>query len=126
MRGERNFWSLLKPDGVSTDIEYLPTLMTDDISVLCQAALAEIGVARLPVNICGDAIRDGRLVKVLPHYRLQAPGLHAVFASRRGLVPAVRPFLDLLAEELPGMLAAVTGEYDDGYRPGSLSSNRTS
>ncbi|WP_409527168.1 inositol monophosphatase family protein [Rhizobium sp. BK377] len=69
---------------------------------------------------------DGRLVKVLPHYRLHAHGLHAVFPSRRGLVPAVRAFLDFLAEELPGMLAAVTGGYDDGYRPGSLGSNRTS
>ncbi|ACE94843.1 putative transcriptional regulator protein, LysR family (plasmid) [Rhizobium etli CIAT 652] len=126
VRGERNFWSLLKPDGVSIDIEYLPTLMTDDVYVLCQAALAGIGVARLPVNICGDAIRDGRLVKVLPHYRLHAHGVHAVFPSRRGLVPAVRAFLDFLAEELPGMLAAVTGGYDDGYRPGSLGSNRTS
>ncbi|OWV82413.1 LysR family transcriptional regulator [Rhizobium sp. R634] len=118
VRGEKNFWSLLKPDGGSIDIEYLPTLITDDVYVLGQAALAGIGVARLPVNICGDAIREGRLMKVLPDYRLQAHRLHAVFPSRRGLLPAVRAFLDFLAAELPDMLATETGGYNDGYRIG--------
>ena len=31
---------------------------------------------------------------------------HAVFASRRGLLPAVRVFIDFLAERLPALLDA--------------------
>jgi DNA-binding transcriptional LysR family regulator len=112
VRGEKNFWNLLKPDGSSIDVEYLPTLMTDDVYVLGQAALAGIGVARLPGNICAAAIKQGHLIRILPDYRLQGHRLHAVFPSRRGLVPAVRAFLEFLAVELPCMLAKVSGGFD--------------
>jgi len=41
---------------------------------------------------------------------------HAVFPSRRGLVPAVRAFIEFLAEELPGMTANVSRCYEDIVR----------
>ncbi|TGU99814.1 LysR family transcriptional regulator [Mesorhizobium sp. M00.F.Ca.ET.151.01.1.1] len=115
VRGERNLWHLTTPDGRATDIEYVPALATDDIHMLGQAALAGMGIAQLPRNLCGDAVRKGRLVRLLPDHALPAHELHAIFPSRRGLVPAVRAFLDFLGHELP----LLTAKIEDGYATGS-------
>lgn len=113
MGGERARWRLTGPDGAAVDIEYVPAFVTDDLFLLGQTAMAGVGVAQLPFNLCGDAIRDGRLVVLLPDYRLPVHQLHAVFPSRRGLVPAVRAFIEFLAEELPGVTSRTSRCYED-------------
>jgi DNA-binding transcriptional LysR family regulator len=40
----------------------------------------------------------GTLVRLLPSLQAQAGIIHAVFPSRRGMVPAVRALLDFLSE----------------------------
>ncbi|RUW81281.1 LysR family transcriptional regulator [Mesorhizobium sp. M2A.F.Ca.ET.067.02.1.1] len=120
VRGERNLWRLTAPDGQATDIEYVPALATDDIHMLGQAALAGMGIAQLPRNLCGDAVRKGRLVRLLPDHTLPPHQLHAVFPSRRGLVPAVRTFLDFLGHELPQLTAKIEDGYATGSRDGGL------
>jgi DNA-binding transcriptional LysR family regulator len=57
-------------------------------------------MAILPDYMCHDDIASGRLVTVLPAWAPQPGIVHAVFASRRGLVPAVRSFLDFLGDRL--------------------------
>jgi DNA-binding transcriptional LysR family regulator len=62
--------------------------------------LSGVGVCLLPDYMCQDELQAGRLVPVLPGW-CPAPGrVHAVFASRRGLAPAVRRFLDFLGERM--------------------------
>lgn len=102
---ERPRWRMAAPDGATIEIEYAPALVTDDVHLLQQAAMAGIGVAQLPFNLCGEAIADGRLIQLLPGHRIAAHQLHAVFPSRRGMVPAVRSFIEFLAAELPRMTA---------------------
>jgi hypothetical protein len=58
----------------------------------------------LPETLCADAVRSGELEVVLPAWRLPMGIAHAVFASRRGLLPAVRVFIDFLAEKLPPLI----------------------
>ena len=41
---------------------------------------------------------------MLPDWRLPQGIFHAVFASRRGLLPAVRVFIDFIAEKAPGLV----------------------
>ncbi|WP_029005337.1 LysR family transcriptional regulator [Azorhizobium doebereinerae] len=115
VRGERNLWHVIMPDGQRMGIEYDPVLATDDIYTLGRAALAGLGIAILPRNLCGRAVREGRLVRLLPGYPIAPHQLHAIFPSRRGLVPAVRAFLDFLGTELPMR----TRDWEDGYRPGA-------
>jgi DNA-binding transcriptional LysR family regulator len=45
-----------------------------------------------------DELREQALVPVLPGWAPRPAIVHAVFPSRRGLIPAVRRFLDFLGE----------------------------
>ena len=98
---DRSRWQVTSPDGADAEIEYTPALVTDDVHLAQQMALDGVGVAQVPMNLAGPEIEGGRLVHLLPDHRLTAHRLHAVFPSRRGLVPAVRAFIEFLAAELP-------------------------
>ena len=78
--------------------------VTEDIFVLKQVALAGCGVAELPPIACRDELADGRLVHVLPQWRLPDLALHAVFPSRTGMPQAVRCFIDYLALQIDSAL----------------------
>jgi DNA-binding transcriptional LysR family regulator len=49
---------------------------------------------------------SGALVDVLPQWRPRAGIIHAVFSSRRGLLPSVRALLDFLAAEFAALTRA--------------------
>jgi DNA-binding transcriptional LysR family regulator len=92
-------WQLDHKDGQTTLIPHRPRLITDDIAVLREATLAGVGVAQLPTVMVWEDIRAGRLVHVLPQWQPRSGIVHAVFPSRRGLLPSVRALLDFLARE---------------------------
>jgi DNA-binding transcriptional LysR family regulator len=74
--------------------------MTDSFEALRAAALAGVGVAYLPQFIVQESVNSGVLERVLPEFGLPPGLLHAVFPSRRGMVPAVRALIDALAAGL--------------------------
>jgi len=92
-------WRLTHADGTVAEIRHAPRLVTDDMAVLREAAIAGTGAARLPTMAVWDDLREGRLVTVLPDWRPPSEIVHAVFPSRRGLLPSVRALLDFLADE---------------------------
>ncbi len=95
--GERYAWELIGPRGERAVHRHVPRLMVDDFPLLLQATLEGLGIAQLPEMIAREDLAAGRLVAVLPDYRLPQGVAHAVFPSRRGMVPAVRLLLDRLA-----------------------------
>ncbi len=67
------------------------------------AARSGLGIALLPCFICGEDLRAGRLVRVLPGW--EAPpdsAVSAVYPAARHLSPKVRVFVDFLAERFGG------------------------
>jgi DNA-binding transcriptional LysR family regulator len=66
--------------------------------MLRTAAVAGAGIVQLPVMMMTDELRDGRLVKVLPDWSVRGGVIHAVFPSRRGLLPSVRELIDFLSQ----------------------------
>ena len=48
----------------------------------------------------------GHLQRVLPDWELPQGFCHAVFASRRGMLPALRALIDHLDQHLPPLLSA--------------------
>lgn len=101
VRGERPRWRLTRPDGMAVDVKYTPVFASDDVYLLSRMAIAGVGAAQLPFHICEEDILHGRLVALLPDHALPAHQLHAVYPTRRGLIPAVKAFVELLATELP-------------------------
>ncbi|MDR3454717.1 MAG: LysR family transcriptional regulator [Rhodoferax sp.] len=98
----RTSWKLLGPDGAEHMFQHQPRFVADDLLTLKFAVLAGMGFCILPDYMCRDELQEGRLVPVLPGWEPPPAVVHAVFPSRRGLLPAVRTFLDFLGDNLPG------------------------
>ena len=93
-------WSLVNANGERREVTLTARLTTDDFNVLRNAALAGLGATMLPSDYCMEDIQAGRLMPLLPNWSMPAATLQAVYVSRRGMVPAVRAFLDFLEENL--------------------------
>lgn len=91
-------WELVGPDGARAVIRHHPRLVTRSMPALRIAAVAGVGVVQLPSMMAADDLAQGRLIHVLPGWEPRREIIHAVFASRRGLLPAVRALVDFLAE----------------------------
>lgn len=100
----RQRWILHGPEGQVQKVDLTPTLMAQDFPLLLAAARDGLGVVLLPELSCAEAIRRGELEVVLPEWNLPQGICHAIYPSRRGLLPAVRAFIDFLAEQLPGKI----------------------
>jgi DNA-binding transcriptional LysR family regulator len=96
----RAVWHLIGPDGATHAFQHQPRYVADDLLTLKLAVLRGTGICVLPDYMCSDEIRDRLLVPVLAGWAPRPGIFHAVFPSRRGLVPAVRRFLDFLDEAI--------------------------
>ena len=57
----------------------------------------------LPTMVMCDELADGRLIRLLPEWQPKQGIIHAVFPSRRGLVPSVRSLIDYLAQRFQAL-----------------------
>lgn len=92
-------WQLDRGDGQTAVIPHRPRFVTDDMAALREAALSGVGVVQLPTMMIWDDIKAGRLIHVLPDWRPRSGIVHAVFPSRRGLLPSIRALLDFFVRE---------------------------
>lgn len=99
-------WELHGPAGEVRRIALRPRVAGFDFPLLRSLATRGIGITLMPETMCAEALRKRELEVVLPEWRLPEGICHAVFASRRGLLPAVRVFIDYLAERMPPLLEA--------------------
>jgi DNA-binding transcriptional LysR family regulator len=102
-RSSPDTWELKCGDRLETIFKG-PRLTGESLTVLKDAALAGVGITRLPEFICRGELHDGRLEHVLPDWTLPAHAIHAVYPSRKGMTRAVRAFLDYLVQEVPKAL----------------------
>ncbi len=98
----RSNWTLLDPSGQAHEFQHRPRYIADDLLTLRYAVLQGAGMSVLPDYMCRTDLRNGALEQVLPGWAPRPGVIHAVFPSRRGLVPAVRRFLDFLGEHVTG------------------------
>lgn len=96
-------WRLDGPRGATALVRHAPRYVTEDMVALRLAALRGVGVCQLPSFMVADDLRHGDLVDILPEWRPKAGVVHAVFPSRRGLLPSVRALLDFIAAEYHSM-----------------------
>jgi DNA-binding transcriptional LysR family regulator len=102
-------WRLVGPEG-ERRLKVSGPLRVNNGDAILAAALGGLGVALLPCFICGEDLRAGRLVRVLPDWEAPPDStISAVFPAARHLSPKVRAFVDFLAERFGG-----TPYWDEG------------
>ena len=91
-------WPFASGDGVR-HVEVAGNVSANTAESLLQLALLGVGIIRLSDAIVGEAIREGRLVPVLPavHHAEPLP-LHAVYPQGRHRSPRVAAMIDFLVE----------------------------
>jgi DNA-binding transcriptional LysR family regulator len=94
----RPSWTLTGPDEAAAVVAFDPILWTSEFSILVEAACAGTGISLLPTEVVVRPIGEGRLVRILPGWCSEEVNFHLVFTTRRGLAPAVRVFIDYLAD----------------------------
>lgn len=97
-------WQLSDASGAQARLMHTPRYVTSDMSALKSAALRGIGVVQLPILMVKQEVAHGSLVKLLPEWAPRREIIHAVFPSRRGLLPSVRALLDHLAERFGALV----------------------
>jgi len=92
-------WRLSGPEGATATIRHQPRFVTEDMVALRLAALRGVGVCQFPTFVVAQDIDDGHLIDLLPDWSPKPGIIHAIFPSRRGLLPSVRALLDFLVEQ---------------------------
>lgn len=64
--------------------------------VVFRAALAGIGIARLPCYMASRKFQSGELVQIMPEYAAQSTDIVVMFPEKRNLAPKTRAFVDFL------------------------------
>lgn len=95
-RDGRIVWQFTSLSGQNLGVTIMPRLATDDLLTLKSAAISGLGVALIPEHLATEEVETGALLRVLPELKTPGGIIHAVFPSRRGMIPAVRALLDFL------------------------------
>ena len=61
-------WHLEREDGVREVVRHEPRMSCGDFAAVRVAAAAGLGIALLPDHVCGEALGNGQLVRVLPDW----------------------------------------------------------
>lgn len=88
-------------DGLTTTMNTPGAFVTNDIDMLCDGALAGLGVACVIETQAAPHLASGCLVSVLDGWRPLLPPNYLYYAGRRNPPPALRVFIDAMKTMLP-------------------------
>ncbi|WEK07246.1 MAG: LysR substrate-binding domain-containing protein [Candidatus Pseudomonas colombiensis] len=89
---------MLDGDGNAIEMSLEARLGIDDFIVRRACALAGLGFTVLPMMYCEEELANGQLLQLLPEWSLPGGWLQAVYPHRRGVLPAVRAWIEHLTE----------------------------
>ena len=89
-----NLLQLTGPDAQQLEINMPARLSANSPMALRAAAIAGLGIASFDRFIVHDALADGRLTQVLPHWTQRPRTLYALYPQSRYVAPKVRVLLD--------------------------------
>jgi DNA-binding transcriptional LysR family regulator len=90
----------LARDAAEQVVAIAPRLLSNDPSVIVCAAEAGVGIGQVPRILVEAALADGRLLPVLPGWRMAEVAISLILPSGRALVPRVRVLADFLTARL--------------------------
>ena len=103
-RGETNKIVLCGPKNSKQMLPFEPVLSTEGVTSLREAVRLGLGLAVLPEWLVQEDLHTGRLVRVLPKWKVAKIPVHIAYDSHRMIPKRVRAFIDFAAEQLPGQL----------------------
>ncbi|MEH6368266.1 MULTISPECIES: LysR family transcriptional regulator [Pseudomonadaceae] len=95
---ERDRWEFANDSGETRTHAHVPHFSCGDMQLLCESAVAGMGVVLLPEHVCGPELKRGRLVHILPEWHAVEGNIHMVFTTPKGMLPPVRAFIDHCVE----------------------------
>lgn len=93
-------WTLTGPEG-AVKVRTRPVMHSNNGETCIAAALAGQGIVLQPDFLVRPHLAEGHLRELLPGWSAATLGIHAVYPSRRHLLPKVRALIDFLAARLP-------------------------
>src|SRR5690606_8118170 len=101
---DEDVWAVVGPGGDSRNLRHRPRLRCSNFDALLEATASNLGIALLPEHVCSPSFAAHRIVRVLPGWHTRNGTIHAVFTTRKGMLPAVRALIDFLVEAIPAHL----------------------
>ncbi|MFC5473084.1 LysR family transcriptional regulator [Paraherbaspirillum soli] len=95
-------WNFTDVDGKASSVKVSCVMHTNNGDTARSAALAGLGIIWQPSFLIGADLSAGRLIPLLPGYRLPDIDVLAVYPSRRHLSAKVRVMIDFLADAFKG------------------------
>jgi DNA-binding transcriptional LysR family regulator len=91
-------------EGEQTELVMKPALLLDSVTALRMAALAGAGFTMLPQWMAGPDLKDGKLIELIPEWKLPDFDLCLAYAVDRHATGRLRAFMDFVTEEIPKLL----------------------
>lgn len=92
-------WTLVSPEREAS-VKIEGRLAVNDYEVLRETTIAGAGIALLPDLDCIEAIREGKLVRLLPKWKSEETPLHILYPSTRHLSARARAFVEFMQEKM--------------------------
>lgn len=99
-------WAFEGPEGVETVNIPLSPFHVNTADAMTIAITNGMGIGIQPIASAVDGLRAGRLVRVLPEYRLEELNLFAIYPSRKFVDAKIKTWVEFLKDCIPGLLAS--------------------
>lgn len=95
---EPNRWPFRTRDGDVEMVSIAGRIRYSNAEACLQAAAMELGFAYVPSFVAGEALRSGRVTRLLSSFEMEPYGVHVLYPHNRHLAAKVRLLVDFLAE----------------------------
>lgn len=92
-------WHLKTLAGDQVTVELSPRATLNDPEMLCNAAIAGLGVAHVPMPHALRHLQSGTLVRVLPEWYTEAGVISLYFAAKKLMPAKTRVFVDFIVDK---------------------------
>lgn len=94
----RSHWTFEGTEG-KVVVPVTGRLMTDSGEALLSIAVAGMGILLQPMELVRAELAAGRLVTLLPEYKIPTRPMHILYAPDRRITPKLRSFIDFAVEQ---------------------------
>lgn len=102
-------WAFKDAKGRDRSVTVNGRIRYSNAAACLQAVEAGLGLARLPAFVAGDAIRSGRVIRLLQEFEVEPYDVYLLYPHSRHLAAKVRLLVDMLIERYQGTPAWEAG-----------------